>query len=217
MEPSLEASKNKTARTSDTSDVRWFRVLMGVVVIGLVGSGVTAFPLLAEVELLGRWMGLPEQGASAQGAAGWIMEVREGLRGVYGEHPWMAYGTDWLAFGHLVIALFFVGPMLWPRRDHRWTLMVGMIACVGVFPLAVSAGHVRGIPWGWRLIDCAFGVLGVLPLIWAWRIHQRVLRRATLRGPKPSASAPQPCDFLGQTPRLCLGQWIRLAGHRRRF
>jgi len=182
MERALEASQNKITRISDASDVRWFRVLMGVVVVGLVGSGVTAFPLLAEVDLLGRWMGLPEQAAQAEGAAGWIVEVREGLREMYGSHPWIAYGTDWLAFGHLVIALFFVGPMLWPRRDHRWALVAGMIACVGVFPLAFIAGHVRGIPWGWRLIDCAFGVLGVLPLIWAWRVHQRVLRRATPAG-----------------------------------
>ena len=35
-----------------------------------------------------------------------------------------------------------------------------MAASVGVLPLALIAGAVRGIPLQWRLIDCSFGVLG---------------------------------------------------------
>lgn len=170
------------------AEVRRFRWLMAVFVVGLVLSGVTAFPLLAEMELLGRWLGLPDHAGGANGVAGlgavaphdldpfraWIYTVRQGLRETYADYPWVAYGTDWLAFGHLVIAVFYVGPMLWPRRDHRWALIAGMIACVGVLPLAAIAGQVRGIPWGWRMIDAGFGVFGLLPLWWAYRIHRRV-------------------------------------------
>jgi hypothetical protein len=48
-----------------------------------------------------------------------------------------------------------------------------MIACAGVIPLALIAGAVRGIPWGWRMIDCSFGVFGVLPLLRCrWLIRQ---------------------------------------------
>ena len=159
-----------------TRDLRRFRVCMGVIIIGLVLSGVTAFPLLAELEWLAHWLGPPDpQGQGAfHGLQDWITRVRDGLRAMYATHPWIAYGTDWLAFGHLVIALFFVGPLLHPTRDHRATLAAGIAACVGVIPLAFIAGHVRGIPWGWRLIDCAFGVVGIVPLLIAWRIHLRV-------------------------------------------
>jgi hypothetical protein len=34
-----------------------------------------------------------------------------------------------------------------------------------VIPLAMIAGAVRGIPIGWRLIDCSFGVIGSIPLV----------------------------------------------------
>ncbi len=148
---------------------------MGVVVVGLVVSGLTALPLHREVSWLAGWLGAEDPAAG--GLRGWLATVRVGLEQTYAAYPWIAYGTDWLAFGHLVIALFFVGPMLWPRRDHRWLLVAGMIACVAVLPMAAVAGQVRGIPWGWRLIDMAFGVVGVVPMIWGYVIHRRVLER----------------------------------------
>ena len=161
-------------------DLRRFRLCMGIVIVGLVLSGATAFPLLAELDLLAGWLGPPDADGTSvvHGLQAWITRVRDGLRDMYGAYPWIAYGTDWLAFGHLVIALFFVGPLLFPLRDHRATLAAGIAACVGVIPLAFIAGQVRGIPWGWRLIDCAFGVIGIAPLLIARRIHRRV-RAAT--------------------------------------
>jgi hypothetical protein len=76
----------------------------------------------------------------------------------------LAYGTDWLAFAHLVIAVAFIGPLRDPVRN-KWVLTFGVIACAGVVPLALIAGCVRGIPFYWRLIDCSFGVFGVVPLL----------------------------------------------------
>src|SRR6185503_8060891 len=84
----------------------------------------------------------------------------------YQKYPWVAYGTDWLAFGHFVIALFFIGAFIDPVRNV-WILYAGLIACVLVLPLALICGPIRGIPLGWRLIDCSFGVIGGLPLIYA--------------------------------------------------
>ena len=79
-----------------------------------------------------------------------------------------AYGDDWLAFAHLVIAVAFIGPLRDPVRN-KWVIEFGMIACVLVFPLAFVAGAVRGIPIFWRLIDCSFGVVGLVPLSLCYR------------------------------------------------
>jgi len=38
-------------------------------------------------------------------------------------------------------------------------------ACVGVIPLALICGPLRGIPFYWQLIDCSFGVVGFIPLL----------------------------------------------------
>jgi hypothetical protein len=58
------------------------------------------------------------------------------------------YGTDWLAFAHLVIAVAFWGPLRDPVRNI-WVIEWGMIACVGIVPLALFAGPVRDIPLWW--------------------------------------------------------------------
>jgi hypothetical protein len=50
-----------------------------------------------------------------------------------------------------------------------------MIACFLVVPFALLMGEVRGIPVGWRLIDCSFGVLGIIPL-WLCRREIEKLR-----------------------------------------
>ena len=141
--------------------------MLGLFFTGLVLSGVTAFPLLSELNLLVRWLGaehLAASGGMLAGLGAWIVKVRDGLRATYAAYPFIAYGTDWLAFGHLIIALFFVGPMLDPVRNV-FVLRAGVWACVLVWPLALICGPIRGIPFYWRLVDCSFGVLG-LPLLW---------------------------------------------------
>jgi hypothetical protein len=80
------------------------------------------------------------------------------------QYPFLAYGTDWLAFAHLVIAIVFVGPYRDPVRN-KWVITFGLIACAGVIPLALIAGQIRAIPVAWRLIDCSFGVFGGIPLL----------------------------------------------------
>jgi len=148
-----------------------FRILMVLFICGLVASGVTAFPLLLELRLLARLMGLGA-GVSPEGVTGlarWILTVKNGLEDTYTHYPWIAYGTDWLAFGHIVIAMFFVGPLINPLSGKS-TLWAGVAACCAVIPLALVCGPIRGIPVYWRLIDCSFGVFGIIPLVYCLRL-----------------------------------------------
>jgi hypothetical protein len=128
-------------------------------IIGLVLSGATAIPLPAEVNLLVHWTGA--NGGSE--LAHWLLRVQEALAQTQAQHPFLFYGTDWLAFGHFVIAIAFIGALRDPVRN-RWLFDFGLMACVLVIPYALVFGSLRGIPFGWRLTDCSFGVFGFVPL-----------------------------------------------------
>lgn len=145
--------------------LRRYRIILGLFIVGLVLSGVTAFPLLRELDLLLSARGYSDVSPiTAQTSLDhWLLVVRDGLRVSYSRYPWLAYGTDWLAFAHIIIAVFFIGPFLDPLRNI-WVLQAGLIACALVIPLALVCGEVRQIPIGWRLIDCSFGVFGAIPL-----------------------------------------------------
>jgi hypothetical protein len=92
-----------------------------------------------------------------------IERVRDGLDTADADHPFLLYGTDWLAFAHLVIAVAFLGPYRDPVRNI-WVVEFGLIACAGVIPLALVCGPIRGIPFWWSVVDMAFGVFGAVPL-----------------------------------------------------
>jgi hypothetical protein len=164
--------------------LRRFRIILGLFILGLIVSGITAYPLGHELDLLARMLGVEHLApqASPHDLGRWVLTVRDGLREMYADHPWIAYGTDWLAFAHLVLAVFFIGPWRDPVRNV-WVLQAGLIACVLVLPLALICGPLRGIPLYWRLIDCSFGVLGAVPLLWCLRLVAR------MKPTTPSASA----------------------------
>jgi hypothetical protein len=103
----------------------------------------------------------------------WIDKVLHALTDTYARYPFIAYGTDWLAFAHLVIAVAFYGPFRDPVRNI-WVIQFGIIACLGVIPLAAIAGTIRGIPLGWQLIDMSFGVIGLIPLVIVYRLTRRL-------------------------------------------
>ncbi|MGC2161753.1 MAG: hypothetical protein WA634_07600 [Silvibacterium sp.] len=151
--------------------VHRIRFWLAVLIIGLVLSGVTAFPLQTELGWLvlflhSNWL---QPIAESTLVLPWVERVDEGLRVTNEHYPFLAYGTDWLAFAHLIIAIAFLGPYLDPVRN-KWVVTFGLIACGGVIPLALVAGHIRGIPFGWRLIDCSFGVVGSIPLLMCRRL-----------------------------------------------
>lgn len=139
---------------------------MAVFIACLLLSGITAFPLVHELHWLDAALHAPalREPARALHLLEWIDRVNLGLTETDAKYPFLAYGTDWLAFAHVVIAVAFIGAWIDPVRN-KWIVTFGLIACAGVIPLAVIAGAVRGIPWGWRLIDGSFGALGCVPLL----------------------------------------------------
>lgn len=144
------------------------RFLIILFVIGLVLSGITAFPLERELSYLVNHISfLPEF------MQNWLNTVYEALKYVGSNYPFLNYGTDWLAFAHLVIAAVFWGPLKDPVKNI-WVIQFGMIACIMVFPLALIAGPIRGIPFFWRLIDCSFGIVGFIPLAWCYKLTKRL-------------------------------------------
>jgi hypothetical protein len=147
---------------------RRVRRLTWFFIIGLVISGATAIPLTREVDLLANCLGVADKASGdTTGLAHWILRVREALHDTSQKYPFMAYGTDWLAFGHFVIAVAFIGALRDPVRNV-WLYTFGMMACALIVPYAFVMGGARGIPVGWRLIDCSFGVFGIIP-VWLCR------------------------------------------------
>ncbi len=156
--------RGEMGRTEKAALLWQVRVWLLIFIAGLALSGITAFPLVHEMKLLVSWavsLGLPNR---VPGMFGWLLRVQEGLEWSAQRYPFLAYGTDWLAFAHLVIAVAFVGPLRDPVRN-RWVFTFGLIGCAGVIPLALIAGSLRGIPIYWQMIDCSFAIFGCLPLL----------------------------------------------------
>ena len=139
---------------------RRIKLLTWLFIIGLVLSGATAIPLQSEANRLANFL---VASGEASEMARWLLRVRDALAQTQAQHPFLFYGTDWLAFGHFVIAIVFIGALRDPVRN-RWLFDFGLIACVLVIPFALVFGGLRGIPFWWRLIDCSFGVFGFIPL-----------------------------------------------------
>jgi len=158
--------------TNKTALQRRIRFLILFFIFALSAAGLTAIPLRWELNLLNAWFG---EGSSLSQVlpvlAEWISRVNDSVQNGYGQYPLLAYGTDWLAFAHIVIAVAFLGPLRDPVRNI-WVIEFGMIACVLIMPWALIFGVVRGIPWFWTLIDMSFGVFGIIPL---WLVRRDIL------------------------------------------
>ena len=150
--------------------MRRIRICLVLFMVGLALSGLTAFPLVHETALLTRIVAHIAPGTSL---FAWVDQVHRALVATSIQYPFLAYGTDWLAFAHLALTVLFLGPLRDPIRN-RWVIEFGLIACAGVIPLALIAGPLRGIPLFWRLGDCSFGILGAIPLLIALRDVKRI-------------------------------------------
>jgi hypothetical protein len=77
------------------------------------GLGSDRFPLEAELRLGSDLLHADWSPASAwaPGLVEWVDHIRDSLIATNDAYPFLAYGTDWLAFAHLVIAIAFVGPL----------------------------------------------------------------------------------------------------------
>lgn len=163
----------KTADALEKRRMTVIRVCLAVVVAGLVISGVTAFPLREELTLGSELLDAVGAASWMPGLTGWVDRVADALVLTGEQYPFLAYGTDWLAFAHLLIAIAFIGPLRDPVRNV-WVTQWGLIACAGIVPLALIAGTVRGLPLGWQLIDISFGVAAAIPLIVALVLTKRL-------------------------------------------
>lgn len=143
-------------------------------IVGLLISGLTALPLEWELSILNQIITHPNLPIATAWPAlvNWLAFIYEGLRETYQRYPFMAYGTDWLAFAHIVIAIAFIGPLRDPVRNV-WVIEFGMIACIAVIPAALIAGAIRNIPFFWQLVDCSFGIVGIIPL---WLCRNSILK-----------------------------------------
>ncbi len=135
------------------------RIWMGLFILLLVLSGITAFPISSELSWICTWW--PENRSAIYC---WLQKCSDAIAKTDKNYPYLSYGYDWLAFAHIAIAVFFLGVMKDPVRN-KWILQAGVVVCILVIPLAFIAGHVRQIPIGWRLIDCCFGLFGLIPLL----------------------------------------------------
>lgn len=134
---------------------KWISLFM----VSLVLSGLTAIPLETELAWLHHFFAGKGSGLSV-----WINKVYRALEEMNLRYPFLSYGYDWLAFAHIVIAVAFIGPFRDPVRN-KWIIQFGIIACCMIFPFAFIAGYFREIPFYWQLIDCSFGLIGLIPLI----------------------------------------------------
>lgn len=118
----------------------------------LIISGITAFPIHTEINYL-----FANRAIFPEFLIHWI----EKLYTIIHQTPdIMFYGTDWLAFAHIIIALFFIPVFIDPIK-YKVNIRIAMLACVLVFPLAFICGPIRGIPFFHQLIDCSFGLIGI--------------------------------------------------------
>ena len=135
--------------------IKW---VISIFVFFLILSGVTAFPVETELKWALHYLTwLP------QTLYDYLQTVSIAVTETNANYPFMAYGFDWLAFAHILIGIAFIGPYRDPVRNI-WVIEWAMICCVAIIPLAFICGPIREIPLYWTLIDCSFGVFGILPL-----------------------------------------------------
>lgn len=151
------------------------RLLIIFFIIALILSGITAFPV--ETEL--RWL-LSPPSLIPLFAQCWLHKVYVALLITNSKYPMPAYVYDWLAFAHIVIAMAFIGPLKDPVKN-KWIIGWAILACLAVFPLAFIAGPIRRIPMFHIMIDCSFGVIGLIPLL----VCRKMIRQLERNNPTP--------------------------------
>jgi hypothetical protein len=135
------------------------RYLVVFFMVMLALSGITAFPVYSELH----WLKQTGFMDGPSFISTWLTEVYNSIADAQQRYPFLFYGYDWLAFAHLIIAALFYGVYKNPVRN-KFIISWGMFCCVAIIPLAFICGPIRGIPIQHILIDCSFGVIGIIPL-----------------------------------------------------
>jgi len=138
---------------------QYAKIYICTIIAGLAISGLTAFPLETEIAYL-----VKHSETYPISLKAWLITVYHAVKTTNLHYPFLSYGTDWLAFAHLMLAVLFIGPLKDPVKN-KWVIEFGIICCIAIVPLALIAGNIRHIPIFWQMIDCSFGILGIIPLI----------------------------------------------------
>jgi hypothetical protein len=162
------------------NDLRYIRRWLTFFMASLLLSGLTAVPLVTLTAQLAEWTA-PIGGA----LYAWVAHAAAAVAHVDAAFPLVFYGTDWLAFAHVVITLAFIGPWRDPVRN-RWVVEWGLWCCLLVVVLAFAWAPLRGIPFFWRCVDASFGVFGAVPLL-------LVLKRIARMDQRSADAATTPC------------------------
>ncbi|MBT8326231.1 MAG: hypothetical protein KJP21_00825 [Bacteroidia bacterium] len=149
--------------------LKTIRILTAFFIIGLFVSGITCFPIKQEVQLglflFDKWdIPIPE----------FVQTVEKGVMETTKKHPFLFYGTDWLAFAHILFALLFYGVYKDPIKNI-WVTEFGIIACIAIFPLALIMGPLREIPFWWQLVDSSFGIIGLMCMIPVYKLTLQLI------------------------------------------
>jgi len=147
MQSTFKAEENKKIIR------RWLVFFMTMLTL----SGITAMPVEWELSIVVKFF----DDHSPLGS--WLNEIHFAVQETGKKFPFLFYGYDWLGFAHMIIAIAFIGPYKDPVKN-KWVIEFGTIACFLLIPFALFIGYFRGIPFWWRLIDCSFGVFGLIPL-----------------------------------------------------
>ena len=174
MPPSSYVSPTRTIAL-----IARIRLCLAIVMAGLLLCGVATFvPLRVSHWLLNvaapalalgpstSAAGTAIPGSDLTGTAVYDYLLREhtARAAAYTLSPTLAYSTDWLAFALILFAILFLGPFRDPIRN-QWVIRFGLIACLGIVPLAFIAGPLRSVPVLWRLLDCFIAALCAIPLM----------------------------------------------------
>ena len=147
MQSTFQIEENKR------SIKRWLLVFMVVLVV----SGITAIPIEGELSMATKFF-------SDESIIGnWLNRILIAIKDTDEKFPYLFYGYDWLAFAHVIIAIAFIGPYRDPVKN-KWVIEFGAISCFLIVPFALIGGYLRSIPFWWRLCDCSFGIVGLIPL-----------------------------------------------------
>jgi len=101
--------------------LRRIRAYLRLFLLGLVLSGMTAFPIAAEVALLESWAGEGSRIGNEWPVMGtWIAHV-QGVTAIDHKYPFAACVTDWFAFAHRATDRLFVWdhPVVGRAQVHR--------------------------------------------------------------------------------------------------
>lgn len=150
-------------------NIRW---RLGLFMLGLVGVGLSVFPV---VTLVAQLQEMSQHYPADNRLVIWINQVYQALQYNQQHYPFLLYSFDWLGFAHLLIALVFVGAWRDPVKNI-WVIEFGVLACLLTFPAILIFGLKTAIPVFWWGIDALFGLIGIYLLWQAKRDTQRLIK-----------------------------------------